>query len=105
MPATGWAGGMTNGEMFTFSAGEAWMIRNGQIAEPVRDVTLSGNVFQTLADIEAIGMTSTGMNPAAVAGRTERLTCGLWWWSWSTDSQCRRWWGGWVGQVRLNSNP
>ncbi len=50
-----WLGGMTNGEMFTFSAGEAWMIRNGQIAEPVRDVTLSGNVFSTLGDIEAIG--------------------------------------------------
>lgn len=53
--ARNWIGGMTNGEMFTFSAGEAWMIRNGQIAEPVRDVTLSGNVFTTLADIEAIG--------------------------------------------------
>lgn len=53
--ARNWLGGMTNGEMFTFSAGEAWMIRNGQIAEPVRDVTLSGNVFTTLADIEAIG--------------------------------------------------
>ena len=53
--ASNWLGGMTNGEMFTFSAGEAWMIRDGQIAEPVRDVTLSGNVFQTLADIEAIG--------------------------------------------------
>ena len=53
--ARNWLGGMTNGEMFTFSAGEAWMIRNGQIAEPVRDVTLSGNVFQTLGDIEAIG--------------------------------------------------
>jgi len=53
--ARNWLGGMTNGEMFTFSAGEAWMIRNGEIAEPVRDVTLSGNVFSTLADIEAIG--------------------------------------------------
>ena len=53
--ARNWLGGMTNGEMFTFSAGEAWMIRNGQIAEPVKDVTLSGNVFQTLADIEAVG--------------------------------------------------
>ena len=52
--AKNWLGGMTNGEMFTFSAGEAWMIRNGQIAEPVRDVTLSGNVFKTLANIEAI---------------------------------------------------
>ncbi|MGG6292987.1 TldD/PmbA family protein [Leptolyngbya sp. AN02str] len=53
--ARNWIGGMTNGEMFTFTAGEAWMIRNGQLAEPVRDVTLSGNVFSTLADIEAIG--------------------------------------------------
>ncbi|MCC5898278.1 MAG: TldD/PmbA family protein [Phormidium sp. GEM2.Bin31] len=53
--ARNWLGGMTNGEMFTFSAGEAWMIRNGKLAEKVRDVTLSGNVFQTLADIEAIG--------------------------------------------------
>ncbi len=53
--AKNWQGGMTNGEMFTFTAGEAWMIRNGQIAEPVKDVTLSGNVFETLADIEAIG--------------------------------------------------
>ena len=53
--AKNWLGGMTNGEMFTFSAGEAWMIRNGKLAEPVRDVTLSGNVFKTLDNIESIG--------------------------------------------------
>jgi TldD protein len=53
--AKNWQGGMTNGEMFTFTAGEAWMIRNGKIAEPVKDVTLSGNAFETLQDIEAIG--------------------------------------------------
>ncbi|GFE71371.1 TldD/PmbA family protein [Chroococcus sp. FPU101] len=53
--AKNWQGGMTNGEMFTFSAGEAWMIRDSKIAEPVKDVTLSGNVFKTLANIEAIG--------------------------------------------------
>ena len=53
--ARNWLEGMTNGEMFTFTAGEAWMIRHGQLAEPVRDVTLSGNVFRTLADIVAIG--------------------------------------------------
>ena len=53
--ARNWLGGMTNGEMFTFTAGEAWMIRNGELAEPVRDVTLSGNVFRTLADIVDIG--------------------------------------------------
>ncbi|MGB5634094.1 MAG: TldD/PmbA family protein [Waterburya sp.] len=53
--ARNWLGGMTNGEMFTFSAGEAWMIRDGELAEPVKDATLSGNVFKTLANIEAIG--------------------------------------------------
>ncbi|MEM9566712.1 MAG: TldD/PmbA family protein [Cyanobacteria bacterium P01_E01_bin.34] len=53
--AANWLGGSTNGELFTFSAGEARWIRDGQLCEPVRDVTLSGNVFQTLADIEAIG--------------------------------------------------
>ncbi len=53
--ATNWLGGMTNGEMFTFTAGESWMIRNGKICEPVKNVTLSGNVFKTLANIEAIG--------------------------------------------------
>lgn len=53
--ARNWLGGMTNGEMFTFSPGEAWMIRDGRLAEPVRDVTLSGNAFKTLSHIEAIG--------------------------------------------------
>jgi TldD protein len=53
--ACNWLSGMTNGEMFTFSPGEAWMIRKGRIAEPVRDVTLSGNAFKTLGQIEAIG--------------------------------------------------
>ena len=53
--ARNWLGGETNGELFTFTAGEAWMIRQGKIAEPVKEVTLSGNVFSTLANIEAIG--------------------------------------------------
>ncbi len=48
-------GGQTNGELFTFASGEAYMIRDGKIAEPVSDVTLSGNVFQTLKDVEAVG--------------------------------------------------
>ncbi|MDJ0568470.1 MAG: TldD/PmbA family protein [Pleurocapsa sp. MO_192.B19] len=47
-------GGQTNGEMFTFAAAEGYMIRDGKIAEPVSDVTLTGNVFQTLQDIDAI---------------------------------------------------
>ncbi|OCR00650.1 hypothetical protein BCD67_11795 [Oscillatoriales cyanobacterium USR001] len=48
-------GGQTNGEMFTFAAAEGYTIRNGRLAEPVSDVTLTGNVFQTLKDIDAIG--------------------------------------------------
>jgi TldD protein len=50
-----WYGGMTSMEMFTFSAGEAYMIRHGEIAEAVRPVKLTGNVFETLKNIDAIG--------------------------------------------------
>lgn len=53
--AKNWYGGTTSMEMFTFSAGEAYMIRNGKIAEPLRPVMLSGNVFRTLLNIDAIG--------------------------------------------------
>jgi TldD protein len=49
------SGGQTNGEMFTFTAANAYMIRDGKLAEMVRDVTLTGNVFQTLKDIDMIG--------------------------------------------------
>ncbi|HEY9696968.1 MAG TPA: TldD/PmbA family protein [Trichocoleus sp.] len=55
-------GGQTNGEMFTFAAAEGYMIRDGQLAESVSDVTLSGNVFQTLKDVEAIGNDSIYKN-------------------------------------------
>jgi TldD protein len=50
-----WYGGMTSMEMFTFSAGEAYMIRNGKVAEALRPVMLTGNVFTTLENIDAIG--------------------------------------------------
>ena len=50
-----WYGGTTSMEMFTFSAGEAYMIRNGKIAETLRPVMLTGNVFSTLKNIDAIG--------------------------------------------------
>jgi TldD protein len=48
-------GGMTNRELFTFSAAEAYMIRNGKVEEPVRDVVLTGNVFETLHNVDALG--------------------------------------------------
>lgn len=50
-----WYGGTTSMEMFTFSAGEAYMIRHGKLAELVRPVVLTGNVFTTLKNIDAIG--------------------------------------------------
>ncbi len=53
--AKNWYGGMTSMEMFTFSAGESYMIRNGKIAEMVRPVMLSGNLFTTLENLDAIG--------------------------------------------------
>jgi TldD protein len=48
-------GGETMLENFSFSSGHAYMIRDGQIAEMVKDVILSGNLFTTLANIDAIG--------------------------------------------------
>ncbi len=48
-------GGQTALESFSFSAAYGYMIRNGKIAEMVRDVILSGNLFDTLANIDAIG--------------------------------------------------
>ena len=53
--AIGSVGGQTNMEMFTFTPEEAWRIRDGKLDERVREVVLSGNVFQTLASIDMIG--------------------------------------------------
>lgn len=53
--ARNWYGGTTSMEMFTFSAGEAYMIRNGKVEEMVRPIVLTGNVFQTLENIDAVG--------------------------------------------------
>ena len=53
--ASNWYGGMTSTEMFTFSSGESYMIRNGRIEEMVRPVMLSGNLFTTLKNLDAVG--------------------------------------------------
>jgi TldD protein len=47
-------GGQTEFEMFTFSAGHGYRIENGKIGELVRDVVLTGNVFQTLKTIDGV---------------------------------------------------
>ncbi len=48
-------GGNTTFEMYTFSAGEGYMIEDGRITRPVRDITLTGNLFDTLYHIDGIG--------------------------------------------------
>jgi TldD protein len=53
--ACGAFGGQTEFEQFTFSAAYGYEIVNGKIGEMVRDVVLTGNVFQTLKNIEMIG--------------------------------------------------
>lgn len=50
-------GGQTAMEMFTFSAAYGYMIRDGRIAELVRDVVLTGNVFATMMHIDMVGET------------------------------------------------
>jgi TldD protein len=48
-------GGQTALENFSFSAAYGYMIRDGEVAELVRDVVLSGNLFVTLKHIDAVG--------------------------------------------------
>ena len=48
-------GGETQLENFSFSSGYAYMIRDGKIAEMVKDIILAGNLFTTLGNIHLIG--------------------------------------------------
>jgi TldD protein len=66
--ARNWYGGQTSMEMFTFSAGEAYMIRNGRVEDLMRPVMLSGNLFVTLENIDAIG-DDLGMNEGGGCGK------------------------------------
>ncbi|HEX76944.1 MAG TPA: TldD/PmbA family protein [Dehalococcoidia bacterium] len=70
--AKNWYGGTTSMEMFTFSAGEAYMIRHGQIAELLKPVVLTGNVFTTLANIDAIG-NDLEMNQGGGCGKGDQV--------------------------------
>jgi TldD protein len=47
-------GGQTYLENFSFTAAHGYMIRGGKLAELVKDVTLAGNLFQSLAAIDAL---------------------------------------------------
>jgi len=48
-------GGQTELEQFTFSAGYAYEIVDGKVGDMLRDVVLTGNIFETLKNIDCIG--------------------------------------------------
>lgn len=70
--AKNWYGGTTSMEMFTFSAGEAYRIRNGRVGELLQPVVLTGNVFVTLDNIDAIG-NDLAMNQGGGCGKGEQV--------------------------------
>ena len=73
-------GGQTMMEMFTFSAGYGYRIENGRVGELIRDVVLTGNVFQTLNNIDGFGDDLTIPNRGGGCGKGGQsplpVTCG-----------------------------
>jgi TldD protein len=48
-------GGQTSGENFTFGAQYGYGVKDGQLGQIVRDINMSGNLYQTLKNIVAVG--------------------------------------------------
>lgn len=64
-----WYGGSTTHDQFGFSCAEAWMIRDGKLAEPLRGTTLSGNLFTTLENIDMVGRDFQWVEPGGNCGK------------------------------------
>lgn len=41
--------------VFQFNAAESFMIENGEVSQPLRDVSLSGNILEMLLHVDAVG--------------------------------------------------
>jgi len=48
-------GGQTAGEIFSFGAQSAWEVKDGRRVALLRDLNISGNLYQTLRSIVAVG--------------------------------------------------
>jgi TldD protein len=48
-------GGQTSGENFTFGAQYGYRVENGRLGEIIRDINVSGNLYQTLKNMVAVG--------------------------------------------------
>ncbi len=51
----GGKGGQTMGDLFTFGAQYGYEIKNGKLGRMVKDINISGNVFETLENITHVG--------------------------------------------------
>ncbi|OGC42468.1 Zn-dependent protease [candidate division WOR-3 bacterium RBG_13_43_14] len=48
-------GGQTSGENFTFGAQYGYIVRNGKISDMIRDINITGNLYNTLQNIVIVG--------------------------------------------------
>src|SRR4030042_2747609 len=48
-------GGQTSGENFTFGAQYGYIVRNGKISDMIRDINITGNLYNTLQNVVIVG--------------------------------------------------
>jgi len=65
-------GGQTDDEMFTFMAGKSYLIEDGKLGPMIKDVTLTGNVFHTLQNIDMVGRDVLQWETAGGCGKGEQ---------------------------------
>ncbi len=65
----GGKGGQTMGDLFTFGAQYGYEIKNGRPGNMVKDINISGNVFETLGNIVKVG-NDLKMNEGGGCGKT-----------------------------------
>lgn len=66
-------GGQTFLENFSFASGGSYMIRDGQVAELVKDVNFGGNLFKTMANIDGIADDFTWLPGSSSCGKGQEM--------------------------------
>ncbi|MCP4230605.1 MAG: TldD/PmbA family protein [bacterium] len=61
--------GGSGGEEFTFSAGIGYLVENGEVTKPLKNLTVSGNLFTTLKNITACSNEIEMHNPGGGCGK------------------------------------
>jgi TldD protein len=72
-------GGQTSGENFTFGAQYGYRVEGGKVKEMVRDINISGNLYETLKNIVALGddfvLSKTGGCGKGAGSQTNVRSC------------------------------